>query len=97
MILLLIGCALVALSLIVVSISAYCIAAKPPRFPEDRHLLPRMENDYICFPDWVMRHDWSFRVAIYIGERFNAGQYCFTVDRNKSDRAQVGDHWPLIK
>jgi hypothetical protein len=91
MLLLIGGCALVALSLIVVSIGLILSLRRLVRFPEDRHLLPRMEHNYICFPDWVMRHGWSFRLAIYIGERFNYGQYCFTVDRNKN-----GNHWPTI-
>jgi hypothetical protein len=91
MLLLIGGCALVALSLLSVSVQLVLSLRPLVRYPEDRHLLPRMESNYICFPDWMMRRDWSFRIAIWIGERFNGGRYCFTVDRNKH-----GQGWPTV-
>ena len=58
-------------------------------YPEDEHKLPRMEGNYICFPDWCHRlklpGDALFRLCAWIGETFNDGRYCFTVSRNKPD------------
>ena len=55
------------------------------RYPLDAHRLPRVEGNYICFPDWMRRvpFDLGWRVGAWIGETFNAGRYCFTVDRNR--------------
>ena len=51
------------------------------------HKLPRMEHGYICYPDWLYRlqtrRDWLFRLCAWIGDTFNDGCYCFTVDCKK--------------
>lgn len=52
-------------------------------YPQDAHLLPYMDRGWICYPDWAWRNDIASRICIWIGETFNKGNYCFTVDRNK--------------
>ena len=52
-------------------------------YPEDAHRLPYMDGPYICFPYWCWTNRVAARIAIWIGETFNGGRYCFTVDRNK--------------